>query len=318
MLSKLQYRSSFRRPPISLKMQFPIPLFFYHDLELFFVFELFSGSGGELFPPGQTKEKPITIFSGDLCRPLDLFFAEEQNINGLIAYKYSATESTFDNGQNYAANQCFAGNSNILPGVMNISSCRFGAPVFISMPHFYAADQQYLNFTNGLSPSVEKHAFYVTLDPNTGVPVEVAARLQINIYVDSFPNIQLYQEAPKLFFPAIWIEQKVRIPSDVIADLKIATTMSSFGYICSGIMVISGIFFIVIIRYERLKKVKKSPNARDHAKNGGNNFFSSRTKTKNIEAMPIEAPLVKRSAAVDIRLVHRAPLSMPEDFDNIG
>lgn len=201
---------------------------------------------------------------------------------------------------------------------MNISSCRFGAPVFISMPHFYAADQQYLNFTTGLSPSAEKHAFYMTLDPNTGIPVEVAARLQINIYVDAFPNIQLYQEAPKLFFPAIWFEQKVRIPNDVIADLKIATTMSSFGYICSGIMVIAGIFLILFIRYYRFKRGKKSHNAREDEKNGDNNIYSARGKSKSIERIPIATPLGKRSSAVDIRLVHRAPLSTPEDFDNIG
>lgn len=73
---------------------------------------------------------------------------------------------------------------------MNISSCRFGTPVFMSYPHFYGADEFYVNQVEGLNPSESKHKFYMTLEPNTGVPLEVAARLQLNMLVEEFPNIE--------------------------------------------------------------------------------------------------------------------------------
>lgn len=59
----------------------------------------------------------------------------------------------------------------------------------MSYPHFYGADEFYVNQVEGLVPDQSKHEFYMTLEPNTGVPLEVAARLQLNILVEEYANI---------------------------------------------------------------------------------------------------------------------------------
>ena len=56
-------------------------------------------------------------------------------------------------------------------------SFRFGAPVFISFPHFYLADSYYTSMVEGLKPDAEKHRTYMRIEPESGVPTEVNIRL---------------------------------------------------------------------------------------------------------------------------------------------
>lgn len=50
-------------------------------------------------------------------------------------------------------------------GLFNVSSCRFGAPVFMSFPHFYNADPFYSQQVDGMKPDKNKHEFFVALEP---------------------------------------------------------------------------------------------------------------------------------------------------------
>ena len=74
-------------------------------------------------------------------------------------------------------------------GVMNISSCRFGSPVFMSYPHFYSADDYFINQVDGMSPDKSKHEFYMVLEPKTGIALEVAARFQVNMLVEPIEKV---------------------------------------------------------------------------------------------------------------------------------
>lgn len=209
------------------------------------------GSGGEFYPPDAKKDKPITLFNGEMCRPLDLFFTEEINVDGINLYKYSATERSVDNGTKYPEYECFSYGDSVPSGVMNVSSCRYGAPVFISFPHFYAADPYYLNFVDGLAPSRENHEFYLALEPSTGVPVQVAARLQANILIQPSPNIALFERAPYMFFPLIWFEQVVKIPEEMLAEVRIATTVPIIGFVCTGFVTGIGLILLIWLSLQR-------------------------------------------------------------------
>ena len=57
--------------------------------------------------------------------------------------------------------------------ILIFSYSRFGAPVFISFPHFYLADSYYTSKVEGLKPDVEKHRTYMRIEPESGVPTEV-------------------------------------------------------------------------------------------------------------------------------------------------
>lgn len=126
---------------------------------------MINGSAGELYPQKLTKEEPISLFTPDLCRSLPLYYEMEAKVHGLNGFMYSGGERTVDNGTKYPDNWCFCGGECVPSGVLNISACRYGTPVFMSFPHFYGADPFYLNQVEGMKPSEEKHKFFMTMEP---------------------------------------------------------------------------------------------------------------------------------------------------------
>ncbi len=70
--------------------------------------------------------------------------------------------------------------------MLNVSSCKFNAPAFISYPHFYKADPFYLNqFEPGMfNPNQDLHESQLSIEPVSGVPLDVKVRMQINALVN--------------------------------------------------------------------------------------------------------------------------------------
>lgn len=202
---------------------------------------ILKGSAGEFYPPIKEKTASVSLFMADLCRGVDLDFEREKSIQGVTGYKYRGSEKSVDNGTIYPENQCFSTGESVPSGVMNVSACRYGSPVFMSFPHFYAADPYYLDHVEGMNPSKDKHEFYITLEPMTGIPLDVAARLQINMLVRPIPHVALYKDAPYMFFPVLWFEQKVTIPSDMTSDIKTVVAMPMTGYMAIAICFVIGV-----------------------------------------------------------------------------
>lgn len=71
-----------------------------------------------------------------------------------------------DNGDNVKSRKCYCMNEKCQPsGVLDVSRCKYGAPAFISLPHFYLADDSYGEAVKGLKPSEEKHESFVIIEP---------------------------------------------------------------------------------------------------------------------------------------------------------
>lgn len=214
---------------------------------------MINGSAGEFYPPNQTKDKPVSFYSSDMCRSIDFDFEKEVQVHGITGYKYSGGKKTVDNGTAYPENKCFSEGQVVPSGVMNVTSCRYGTPVFMSFPHYYAADPYYLDMVDGLSPSQDKHEFSITLEPKTGIPLDVAARFQINMLVRPMENIGLYHEAPTLFFPVLWFEQTVSMGEEMANEIRaVAFTIPVTGYICGGLTIVLGVVMVLWVPVARL------------------------------------------------------------------
>ncbi|XP_025834421.1 protein peste isoform X3 [Agrilus planipennis] len=209
-----------------------------------------DGSAGELFPPKQ-KRDGIRFFSTDLCRNVKLDYEQDINVQGVTVYKYSAGRSMLDNGTYYPENSCFCNGECVPYGIMNISSCRYGSPAFVSLPHFYGADPVVLEKIEGVKPQQDKHEFFIALEPDTGLPLRVSARLQLNLLVEPISYIGLLQDAPKLFFPVLWFEQNVSMPDNLIFLVKV---LLNLPYIFLSL----GTFFITLSLVCVILIVKKS------------------------------------------------------------
>ena len=163
---------------------------FYHD-----GCSTVKGTSGELWPPNMNATGDITLFVTDVCRPLTLAYQEPYESFGVTGSKWVGDYRVFDNGQKYPPNLCYCTGDrsccpDLLPGVQNVSDCMYGAPAFVSFPHFYLADPSYAQAVSGLKPNRSEHEFIIALEPHTGIPLDIKARLQINLHLQPIKGLE--------------------------------------------------------------------------------------------------------------------------------
>lgn len=153
------------------------------------------GSTGELWHPNVQLGEPVEIFATDVCRTLPLEWSGNVEVLGVPGGRWVLGAEAIDNGQRYAAAACLCTGAetqcpDLLPGVFNVSDCRYGAPAFVSYPHFYLADESYAAAVDGMQPNRSAHEFGLELEPTTGIPLKVEARLQINMLLQPIERIK--------------------------------------------------------------------------------------------------------------------------------
>lgn len=126
---------------------------------------------------------------GFASRSIRFNYKKTTKVSGIRAFEYALDESLVANVTAEPENFCF----NPLPdpflhlpnGLLNVSTCKFDAPAYVSFPHFYLADPALLaQFPEGtLNPNEEQHGNHLSLMPDTGIPLEVEIRMQINALV---------------------------------------------------------------------------------------------------------------------------------------
>lgn len=148
------------------------------------------GSMGEFFPPNLNTSDPVYLYMPKMCRAVPLDYTETVTVHGITAYKYSGTRHAVDNGTMYPDTSCLCVDGQCLPaGVINIKYCSYNTSIFMSYPHFYLADPVYLEAVDGLQPEKEKHEFYMALEPNAGVPMDVGGGFQANYLMEPVSGV---------------------------------------------------------------------------------------------------------------------------------
>ncbi|KYN06540.1 PREDICTED: protein croquemort-like [Cyphomyrmex costatus] len=156
-------------------------------------------------------------------------------------------------------------------GLMNVTACRFGAPAFISLPHFYKGDSMLLDQVGGLHPNDKDHSFTVTLEPMTGIPLEVIARFQINLLLQPSETVTVFNNVPKIYMPMFWFELKVKISEDMASDLRkllaLPTVMLSIGIamIAIGLGLIATTVFLYFKNKRRVPTTDVTEKAVDES-----------------------------------------------------
>lgn len=152
---------------------------------------LVQGTSGELWPP-LNASNPVTLYSSDICRSISLVPSGKYSAFNIDGVKFVGDERVFDGGVKYKSSSCYCTSSpddcpDLPYGVQNVSDCKFGAPAFMSYPHFYLADPSYLQKIDGLSPNREEHEFSIAMEPVMGIPLQTRARLQLNLLLQKVP-----------------------------------------------------------------------------------------------------------------------------------
>ncbi|KAH0569073.1 protein croquemort-like isoform X2 [Cotesia glomerata] len=217
-----------------------------------------NGTLGDAWPT-VAENSSVNIFAPDVCTLLNLNFSKEEDHEGLIGKKYVSTSTMLDNGTKVPSRACYCQDVECQPsGTLNVSSCKFGAPAFISLPHFYLADPSYLDAVDGLSPSRNKHEFSMLVEPNFGVPLRVNARLQLNLLIQPIKHLSLYTNIPRIYMPILWFKQEANLTANYARQVKFIATLPLLGHVtfygiaCIGIL----LMFVGIGVY--LKKFRNS------------------------------------------------------------
>ncbi|XP_057325256.1 protein croquemort-like isoform X2 [Microplitis mediator] len=190
-----------------------------------------NGTLGDIWPTN-AENKSVNIFAPDVCTLLNLDYSEQQEHEGLVGKKYVSTARMLDNGTDVPSRACYCQDVECQPsGALNVSSCKFGAPAFISLPHFYLADPSYLNAVDGLSPSKDKHEFSMLVEPNFGIPLQVKARLQLNLLIQPIKHLSIYTDIPRVYMPVLWFKQEANLTESYGKQIKFIATLPLLGHV---------------------------------------------------------------------------------------
>jgi scavenger receptor class B, member 1 len=191
------------------------------------------GTTGELWPPIKSGKPSISVFATDICRSVTVQYDSDYSKYGINGYKWVADDKVFDNGKKYPEMSCYCTSNvescpDLLAGVFNASACKFGAPAFVSFPHFYLADKSYRSDIEGMNPNKEDHEFYVSMEPQTGIPLDIRAQLQINLLMQNYPWTTI-NNVPEIMVPMLWFRQRAELSEELAKSARIATILPNLG-----------------------------------------------------------------------------------------
>ncbi|KAL9923642.1 protein peste-like [Glossina fuscipes fuscipes] len=164
------------------------------------------GSSGELQRVNLEKYKPIEYYVADFCRRFWLEYDNEVIVDGVLGYRYKMGNMILDNGTIYSENKCFCNGKCLPAGVVNVTSCSWDMPFFISLPHFLDADDYFINQVEGLQAKRELHEPFIILEPRTGLIMEFRGRFQLNIYLEPSSHLNCFPNKRELLFPILWFD----------------------------------------------------------------------------------------------------------------
>jgi len=181
-----------------------------------------GGLDGSSFPPGLKKVEAMDIFISGMRRRLKFEYEKDIKYRGLNAYRFIpplnalGSHADIDPNKRNTANACYCLEEDSF-------SC-FKSGVYIkplnnyvafSFPHFYQADQSYLEYADGLKPNKEKHQAYIDLHPETGTPLAFLKRFQFNAIIERDSDIPIMRNvANKIILPFLWVADGYGGPSD--------------------------------------------------------------------------------------------------------
>jgi len=213
----------------------------------------------ELFTPLEGPQEFVELYSNDLCRPMRLHNVGEEKVRGVAGVRYEMLSSYFGNRTQNPDNWCYDGGREWPSGVYNASACRFGAPAFLSLPHFYNGDPYYVDqFTKGsLAPNASRHSTYFVLEPTSGIPIEVVARFQVNFFMEPIKELSMFKglKGP-LFFPAFWFETKMVLTDQMKMGVWILANLHSLLLAIGVGQALLVLAVLAVLRIHRSAKAK--------------------------------------------------------------
>ncbi|XP_036328353.1 protein peste-like isoform X1 [Rhagoletis pomonella] len=267
------------------------------------------GSPGEFQSLYLQPEKPVNFFLSDVCRTVAMDYVQPEVVEGVKGFRYEGGKRMVDNGTLYPENVCHCNGQCVPSGLMNISSCWYGSPIFLSYPHFHEADPYYLAEVDGLKPEKEKHELYLVLEPRTGLMLEMTARLQSNILVEPISDFSMFRNKRRVFFPLFWFEAKTRISSELAKDFQLLPRLILLSQVFGGICALVG---VALLAWYPIKRHLQNRLIQQIKINNLDNGTPHRVVGKTISLQPEVSPLLVAAVQDTSKILERADTTLSE------
>ncbi|RZF44930.1 hypothetical protein LSTR_LSTR013120 [Laodelphax striatellus] len=253
---------------------------------------IIQGTDSTIFPPFMKKTELLYIFVPELCRSMFAEFSRVIKFDNVVSYEYIGSTKNFADPSRHPDNLCHCEDNTQTPGsglvcpkegAIYLSKC-YRSPVHFSQPHFYGAHKDYADYVVGLHPNSSKHQTYVQIEPRTGVPIKGFRRLQINIELRFFKEINILNRSSSGLFPLVWIEEMFVLKDSEMQLLKQFYLLLTCLDILVWMIVITGITMLVVVIARSIYKNRavnecinsKNQNVRDQPTNQTRVEFSNR------------------------------------------
>ncbi|XP_012685484.1 lysosome membrane protein 2c [Clupea harengus] len=214
---------------------------------------MINGTNGASFHPLINKNETLSMFSSDLCRSLYAVFEKELWVKNLPAYRFVPPSEVFANLTINPGNAGFcvpAGNC-LGSGLLNVSPCKQGAPIIMSSPHFYQADEKFVEDVIGMKPKKEYHETAIDLNPLTGIVLRAAKRMQVNVMVEKIDGFSQTGNVSTLVFPVMYLNESVVIDDASAKKLRsvviVSNVVINIPFMVVGLGILLGIVFMVLM-----------------------------------------------------------------------
>uniref|UniRef100_A0A673VFC1 Scavenger receptor class B member 2 n=1 Tax=Suricata suricatta TaxID=37032 RepID=A0A673VFC1_SURSU len=173
-------------------------------------------------------------------------FSDFESVQGLPAFRFTVPAEVLANTSDNAG-FCIPKGNCLGSGVLNISVCKNGAPIILSFPHFYQAEERFVSAIDGMHPNKDYHETFADINPLTGIILRAAKRIQINVFVRKFDDFVETGNIRTMVFPVMYINESVLIDKETASRLKsvINTTLiiTNIPYIIMALGVLFGLIF---------------------------------------------------------------------------
>lgn len=210
-----------------------------------------GASDGTKFPTYIKPEDELLFFRKSLCRAVPMERVSDiYETQSLPVFKYNFKKGSLDNGYFNTNNSCFCrrGFSCLRRGLIDVTDCYYGFPIALSYPHFMDSDPWLNEEVLGSEPDPEKHTTVFVVNPQSGLPLEIAVRMQINMALNDLSSIAHSGKFSNMVLPLLWTEIGFHeLPASLISKfyfyLKIGPALQTFFIY---FLLISGIASILL------------------------------------------------------------------------
>ncbi|KQS61763.1 uncharacterized protein Dere_GG27099 [Drosophila erecta] len=91
-------------------------------------------------------------------------------------------------------------------GLIDVTDCYYGFPISLSFPHFMNGDLGLQQNITGLSPDPRKHSSTFVIQPESGLPLSLSVKVQINMHFKDLSNFPIVSVFNHLTVPMLWFE----------------------------------------------------------------------------------------------------------------